>query len=159
MGFQVGDKVIHCTHGLGEIVQIEQKTIHNQPTNCYVVRINDLMIWIPIDDRQQHSLRLPAQPEEFVGLCAILTGPGEQLQEDRVLRKDQLLTQLRDGQLSSLCRVVRDLTQFKRVNKKLNDQESSILDRATNSLLTEWAHSLGMSRDQAQQTMLNLLGK
>jgi RNA polymerase-interacting CarD/CdnL/TRCF family regulator len=156
MGFHVGDKVIHCTHGLGEIVLIEQQTIRNQPTNCYVVRILDLTIWIPIDDLQQHSLRLPAQPEEFVGLSAILTGPSEKLQEDRLLRKDQLIAQMRDGQLASICRVVRDLTDFKR-SKKLNDQETAILERATNSLLTEWAHSLGMSQNQAHQAMTNLL--
>jgi RNA polymerase-interacting CarD/CdnL/TRCF family regulator len=156
MSFHVGDKVIHCTYGLGEIVQIEQKTIHARPTNCYVVRILDLMIWIPIDDPQQQSLRLPAQPEEFVGLSAILTGPGEQLQEDRLLRKDQLMAQMRDGQLPSICRVVRDLTYFKR-SKKLNDQENSILERATNSLVTEWAYSLGVSQNQAQLDMSNLL--
>ena len=156
MGFHVGDKVIHCTHGLGEIVQIEQKNIRDQPTNCYVVRIQDMLIWIPIDDPRQQSLRLPAQPEEFVGLSAILTSPGEQLQEDRLLRKDQLLTQMRDGQLASICRVVRDLTQYKR-SKKLNDQESSILERATNSLLTEWSLSLGMSENQAHLAMTKLL--
>lgn len=158
MGFHVGDKVIHCTHGLGEIVNIEQKIIRDRPTDCYVVGINDMMIWIPIDDLQQHSLRLPAQPEEFVGLFAILAGPSEQLQEDRLLRKDQLMAQMRDGQLVSICRVVRDLTHFKR-SKKLNDQETSILERATNSLLTEWALSLGMSQNQAQLTMANLLGR
>jgi RNA polymerase-interacting CarD/CdnL/TRCF family regulator len=158
MGFHIGDKVIHCTHGLGEIVQIEQKTIRDQPTNCYVVRIHDLMIWIPIDDLQQHSLRLPTQPDEFVGLFAILTGPGEPLLEDRLLRKDQLMAQMRDGQLASICRVVRDLTHFKR-SKKLNDQENSILERATNSLLTEWTYSLGQPLDQAQQAMTNLLGE
>jgi RNA polymerase-interacting CarD/CdnL/TRCF family regulator len=158
MGFHVGDKVIHCTHGLGEIFQIEQKTICGHLTNCYVVRTPDLMIWIPVDDLQQHCLRLPAQPEEFVGLFAILNGPSEQLQEDRLLRKDQLLAQMRDGQLASICRVVRDLTNFKR-SKKLNDQETSILERATNSLLTEWAHSLGMSQNQAHLAMINLLGE
>jgi len=156
MGFHVGDKVIHCTHGLGEIVQIDHKIIRDRPTDCYVVRIQDMLIWIPIDDPQQQSLRLPAQPEEFVGLSAILTSPGEQLQEDRLLRKDQLLTQMRDGQLASICRVVRDLTQFKRI-KKLNDQESSILERATNSLLTEWSLSLGVSENQAQLAMTKLL--
>jgi RNA polymerase-interacting CarD/CdnL/TRCF family regulator len=159
MDFHVGDKVIHCTHGLGEIVQIEQKTICGNLTDCYVVQIGEMMIWIPIDDLQQHSLRLPARPEEFIGLSAILTGPSEQLQEDRQLRKDQLLAQMHDGQLASLCRVVRDLTYFKRVNKKLNDQESSILDRATNSLITEWSHSLDISPNQALQAMTNLLGK
>ena len=156
MGFQVGDKVIHCTHGMGEIVAIEQKTIRGLPTSCYVVRIHDLMIWIPIDDLQQHGLRLPARPEEFVGLFDILTGPCEQLQEDRLLRKDQLMSQLRDGQLASLCRLIRDLTCYKRTSK-LNDQENSILERATNSLLTEWTYSLGVPLDQAQQAMTNLL--
>ena len=156
MDFQIGDKVIHCTHGLGEVVQIEQKVIRDRPTNCYVVRISDMMIWIPVDDPQQQCLRLPAQPDEFIGLSAILTGPSEQLQDDRLLRKDQLLARMRDGQLTSICRVVRDLTQFKR-SKKLNDQETSILERATNSLLTEWALSLGVSQNQAQLAMMNLL--
>jgi RNA polymerase-interacting CarD/CdnL/TRCF family regulator len=52
---------------------------------------------------------------------------------------------------------VRDLTHFKR-SKKLNDQENSILERATNSLLTEWSHSLEMPQHQAQQAMMSLLG-
>jgi CarD family transcriptional regulator len=156
MDFHIGDKVIHCTHGLGEIVQIEQKVIRDRLTDCYVVQISDMLIWIPVDDPQQQCLRLPARPDEFIGLSAILTGPGEPLQEDRLLRKDQLLTRMRDGQLTSICEVVRDLTQFKRV-KKLNDQESSILERATNSLLTEWALSLGVSQNQAQLAMAHLL--
>ena len=91
---------------------IEEKIIRDHSTNCYVVRTGDLMIWIPIDDPQQQSLRLPAQPDEFVGLFAILTGPSEMLLEDRVLRKEQLMAQMRDGQLASICRVVRDLTRF-----------------------------------------------
>jgi len=156
MGFQVGDKVIHCTHGMGEIVAIEPKTIHEHLASCYVVRIQDLTVWIPIDDLQQHGLRLPARPEEFVGLFDILTGPCEQLQEDRVLRKDQLMAQLRDGQLASLCRLIRDLTCYKHT-AKLNDQENSILERATKSLLTEWTYSLGLPLDQAQQDMTKLL--
>jgi RNA polymerase-interacting CarD/CdnL/TRCF family regulator len=157
MGYQVGDKVIHCTHGLGEIVQIDRKTIRGHPTDCYVFQVNDMLIWIPIDDPQGQSLRLPARPEDFVGLSAILAGPGEQLVEDRLQRKDQLLSQMRDGQLESICRVVRDLTYFKR-SKKLNDQENAILERATNSLLTEWSHSFGMSQNQAHQAMINLMG-
>ena len=157
MGFQIGDKVIHCTFGLGEIVHIEEKLIQGQPTNCYVVRITDLMIWVPIDNLQ-HTLRVPTPPEEFEKLSAILTNPGETLLEDRVLRKNQLLAQIKDGQLASICRVVRDLTYFKR-SKKLNEQEKSILERAINSLLTEWTYSQGIPLVQAHQAMSNLLGE
>jgi RNA polymerase-interacting CarD/CdnL/TRCF family regulator len=158
MSFHVGDKVIHWTYGLGEIVHIEEKTILGRNTNCYVFRTPDLMIWIPINDLQQRSLRLPTPPEEFVKLYDILTSPGEKLLEDRALRKDQLMARMKDGQLASICRVVRDLTHFKRVSK-LNDQEKSILERAMNSLLTEWTYSLGMPLSQAHQAMTNLLGE
>ena len=158
MGFQIGDKVIHCTFGLGEIVHIEEKIIQGLPTNCYVVRTTELTVWIPINDLQQHSLRVPTPPEEFERLSVILTNPSETLLEDRELRKNQLMAQMKDGQLASICRVVRDLTHFKH-SKKLNDQEKSILERAINSLLTEWTYSLGMPLSQAHQAMTNLLGE
>jgi RNA polymerase-interacting CarD/CdnL/TRCF family regulator len=157
MGYQIGDKVIHWTYGLGEIVKIEEKTVRNNLTNCYVVRTSDLTIWIPIDDEQQHSLRVPTPPEKFSELFAILTGPSEKLQEDRMLRRSQLMDQLKDGQLASICRVVRDLTHFQR-GAKLNDQERSILERAMHSLLTEWTYSLGTPSSQAHQAVTNMLG-
>ena len=156
MVFGIGDKVIHWTYGLGDIVHIEEKPIHGHPTNCYVVRTSDLTIWIPINELQG-SLRVPTPPDEFVKLFDILTSPGEKLPEDRMLRKDQLIAQMKDGQLSSICRVMRDLNYFKLTNK-MNDQEKSILERATNSLLTEWVYSLGVSNTQAQQALAKLLG-
>jgi CarD family transcriptional regulator len=156
MSFEIGDKVIHCVFGLGEITQIEEKPINGQLTNCYVVKITDLTIWIPIDDLQQNSLRLPTPPEEFVKVLPILSSPTETLVDDRVLRKHQLIEQLRDGQLASICRVVRDLTNFQH-NSKLNDQEKSILERAINTLLAEWSLSLGTPINQAHQAMESML--
>lgn len=158
MSFQIGDTVIHLTHGLGQIIGIEEKCIHDHPTKCYVVSTADLMIWIPIDDAQQHNLRLPTPPEELVRLFEILSSPSEKLMDDRVMRKDQLLIQMRDGQLSSIFRVVRDLTNYKR-NKKLNDRDKSILEWSTNSLLTEWAYSLKISIPQAKLALMSLLGE
>ena len=158
MGFQIGDKVIHWTYGLGEIVNIEEKTIQGQAKNCYVFRTPDLTIWIPIDNLDHCSLRRPTPPDEFSRLFAILTGPGEKLLDDRLMRKNQLMDQIKDGQLSSICRVVRDLTHLKRTSK-LNDQERSILERTVKSLLTEWAYSLGIPFSQAQQSMTSMLGE
>ena len=156
MIFQIGDKVIHSTHGLGEIVNIEKKFIDDRETNCYVVRTPELTVWIPIDDIQQHSLRTPTSPEEFTRLFAILTSPSETLPENRVVRKEQLMAQLKDGQLASICRIVRDLTHFLRTSKP-SDQEKSILERATKSLLTEWTYSLNVPMFQAQQAVEKLL--
>jgi RNA polymerase-interacting CarD/CdnL/TRCF family regulator len=156
MAFQKGDKVIHCTFGLGEITQIEEKSINGHLTSCYVVDITNMTIWIPIDDQQQNSLRLPTSPEEFNKVLPILSSPNEKLEDDRVLRKDHLMEQMRDGQLSSICRVVRDLTHFQRISK-LNDHERAILERAIKSLLAEWSLSLGTPVNQAHEAMVSML--
>jgi RNA polymerase-interacting CarD/CdnL/TRCF family regulator len=156
MSFRIGDQVIHCTFGLGEITQIEEKTINGHLTNCYVVKITDMTIWVPTGEPEQNSLRTPTPPEEFMKTLPILTSPTEILLEDRVLRKNQLMDQLKDGKLASICRVVRDLTHYQR-NSKLNDQEKSILDRAVKSLLTEWTLSLGTPQNLAYQAMESML--
>jgi len=156
MAFHVGDKIIHCSFGLGEITQIEDKVINGYTTQCYVVNISNMMIWIPTKDQEQNSLRLPTSPEEFSKVLPILSSPNEKLEDDRVLRKQHLMEQMRDGQLSSICRVVRDLTHFQRISK-LNDNERAILERAIKSLLAEWSHSLGTPVNLAQQAMESML--
>ena len=115
-----------------------------------------MTVWVPTDEQDKISLRAPTPPEEFIKTLPILTSPNEQLVEDRVLRKNQLMDNLKDGQLSSVCRVVRDLTHYQR-GSKLNDQEKSILDRAVKSLLTEWTFSLGTPQNLAHQTMESML--
>jgi RNA polymerase-interacting CarD/CdnL/TRCF family regulator len=157
MSFRVGDKVIHCSFGLGQITRIEEKTINGKPERCYVVQLNDMTIWVPTDETEQNSLRIPTPPEEFVKTLPILSSPNEILLEDRSLRRKQLIDQLKDGQLASICRVVRDLSYYRR-SSKLNDQEKSILERAVNSLLTEWIFSLGTTQHQAHEAMDSMLG-
>jgi len=156
MVFDIGDKVIHCTFGLGEITRIEERFINGVQANCYVVRIDDMTVWVPVDDPDKNSLRIPTPPEEFLKTLPILTSQKESLLEDRVLRKKQLTDQLKDGQLASICRVVRDLYHYKR-SSKLTDQEKSILERAQKSLLTEWIFSMGTTQHLAHQAMESML--
>lgn len=157
MDFKIGEKVIHWTYGLGEITGVEEKTIHDHLESCYVFCTADLTLWIPVNNGEQSSLRRPTPPEEFAQLFAILSGPGEQLSEDPMQRKNHLMAQIKDGQLASICRVIRDLTNLKR-NSKLNDQERTMLERTVNSLLTEWTYSLEVPLSQAQQSMSAMLG-
>ena len=156
MVFQVGDTVIHSVHGLGEVVKIEERMIHNCVKSCYVVKTNNLTIWVPVENGDQHSLRAPSSKDEFEGLFKVLNGPYEPLPEDRLERKRLLLNLLKDGQLKSIFRVVRDLSRFGN-KKKLSDEDKAILNRATNSLLTEWVFSLSVPISQARQEMGDLL--
>jgi len=156
MDFQVGDNVIHRTFGLGEITDIQERIINGTQTNCYVVQVNNMTIWVPADIPGQNSLRIPTPPEEFIRTIEVLTAPHEHLEEDRLERKKYLTDLLKDGQLSSICQVVRDLSYYKH-NAKLNDQEKSILEHAIDSLLTEWSRSMDIPFDEAQKSMESML--
>jgi RNA polymerase-interacting CarD/CdnL/TRCF family regulator len=157
MEYFVGDKVIHCHYGFGEIVQMDEKFIHERQRLCYVVRIRDLSIWVTADEPGQSKLRLPTPERDFVNLFAILRSPGEPLPVNRFERKIYLSERMSDGELTSICSVIRDLVLCRR-EKRLNDNDKNILERAQGFLLAEWMYSLSVSFAQANHDLTQLLG-
>ena len=156
MEYQVGDKVVHWTYGLGEIVQLDEKVISGQSAAYYVVQVGELTIWVPQKMAGPSSLRPPTPAREFKKTVSILKSPGEPLSEDRLRRKAELMELMRDGRLESLVRVVRDLSFFGKSNR-LNDNDHAIFQRAQNLLVDEWHVSLSVPVHQAQHELKKLL--
>jgi RNA polymerase-interacting CarD/CdnL/TRCF family regulator len=126
--FQVGEKVIHSNYGLGEVIQIDEKVLSDEPTRCYVVKVRDLKIWVPAGEKSTGSLRRPTPPSKFDRLFAILRSPGEPLSDNRFERKTQLSESLRNGKPEGICQVIRDLSYFGQ-SKKLNESDKTLLQR------------------------------
>lgn len=156
MFFQIGDKVVHSTYGLGEITRIEVKPIEGRMSECYVFQTNDLQLWIPVDKIAQHNLHRPVPPQEFDRLFEILKSPPGRLGDDHKQRIVELILMAREDDLASLCQLVRDLTFYKR-DHKLNEQERFILARAEKTLLSEWSYALNVSMTQAYRKLEHLL--
>jgi RNA polymerase-interacting CarD/CdnL/TRCF family regulator len=158
MFFQIGDKVIHSTYGLGEITRIEEKLVEGRKSECYVFQTPDLQLSIPVDKIAQHNLHPPVPPQEFDKLFDILKSPPAYLGEDHNQRVLQLVLMAREDDLASLCQLVRDLTFYKR-SHKLNEQERFILARAEKTLLSEWSYALNVSMSQAYRKLVHLLAQ
>ena len=154
--FQVGDRVIHWVYGLGEIIQLDEKEMSGQTGKYYVVKTNDLTLWVPIDKTGENCLRLPTPAREFHTLFRLLASPGEPLSSDRFERKTQLAERLQERSLESICRIVRDLVNYKRT-KKINENDHSTLARARTFLLNEWSVAFSVSVQQAEQELRDLL--
>ncbi len=154
MDFNSGDKAIHLVHGLGYIADIEDKTVHDHIVSCYVFQTPSLTVWVPVED--QHNLRAPKSKSEFEDLFPVLQNPNEPLPEDHLQRKKQLLELLKDGQLISICRVVRDLSDYGNT-VKLSDIDKAIHERAINSLLVEWVYTFSIPMLQARKMMAEFL--
>jgi CarD family transcriptional regulator len=154
--FQVGDQVIHWVYGLGEIIQLDEKVLSGHTEKYYVVKIRDLTLWVPLEETGEHCLRFPTPARDFQKLFGILSSPGDPLSGDRFVRKTQLTELMRNRTLESICRVVRDLVDYKRT-KKMNENDNSILAHAKNFLLDEWSVALSVPVQQAERELRNLL--
>ena len=154
--FQVGDQVIHWSHGLGEIIQLDEKSLSGRTRQYYVVQMSELTLWVPIDQTGDRNLRLPTPKKDFKSLFQILASSGKPLSPDRNESRLQVVERLKDHELASICRVIRDLTPHKRL-KKMNENDNSTLERNRNFLINEWSVALSIPIQQAKHKLGKLL--
>jgi RNA polymerase-interacting CarD/CdnL/TRCF family regulator len=156
MSFQIGDKVIHSTHGFAEIINIESKVVSGCSSEYYVLQTRSLLIWIPLKSQSKESLRLPTTKGNFDDLLAILRSHNLPFPENRNERKSQIRTMLTNGDAGSICGLIRDLS-FCRKNNKLNETETSIYKSAVVKLIDEWQYSMSIPQAQAIGELNSLL--
>lgn len=158
MNYQIGDKVIHWTYGPGEIVRMDEKRLSGKTCLYYVVELNDLTIWVPVDESGEKSIHPPTSRAKFQRLLDILVTPGAVLPDDRNQRQAHLTQQLRAKSLEDICRLIRDLVS-RSATQPLNRNDSEMLKRAEDLLLNEWELSLGASRETAQLKLKSILSE
>jgi RNA polymerase-interacting CarD/CdnL/TRCF family regulator len=156
MNFRKGDSVMHWTHGLGKVIQLETRVLAGEKILYYAIEIGDMTVWVPADEQLETRLRPPTKAAEFKKLMGILSGAGEPLPEDRLERKRLLLERLRDGRTESLFRVIRSLSTH-RHRHPLNDNDEALLKRSRNMLLGEWSFSMSIPLSKAEHELQHLL--
>jgi CarD family transcriptional regulator len=152
MNFQIGDWVMHCTHGLGQVVAIEQRTMNDNQVLYYTVKVADLTIWVPVDENIKHRLRLPTSPAGFRQLLSILSEPAVSLPTDTRQRNLQLHDLLKDGEAESRCMAIRDLAAY-RHNRSWSEHDRELMKHIQKTLIGEWSFSLSITPDEAEQAL------
>jgi CarD family transcriptional regulator len=156
MKYKIGDTIVHWTYGLGTVVAIDLKDIAGVTQEYYVVDVEPLKIWVPVEEANVSSLRFPTESIQFSALFDILRSPGELLPDHQFQRKNELRERMQKRTLGALCHVIRDLTYLSGLNP-LNKHDSSVLSRAEEHLIDEWVLSLGAERSNALSELEVLL--
>jgi len=157
MNIHEGDSVMHWTHGLGKVVQLEERALSGQAVLYYAIQIGDMTVWVPADEQLESRLRLPTQAAKFKKLMGTLSEPGEPLPDDRRERKTLLTEWLKDGRTESLFRVIRSLATY-RQSHSLNLDEQTLLKRSKHALIGEWGYAMSLTPAQAESELYRLLG-
>ncbi|HNK64276.1 MAG TPA: CarD family transcriptional regulator [Anaerolineales bacterium] len=156
MTFKPGEWVVHCTHGLGQIVDIEERVFDTRKALFYSIRINDLTLWVADDENIKTRLRYPVNEDTFHVLFQMLASPPEALPSDRRERNQYLLEALRDGSAESLCRVIRDLSAYRK-EKSWSDYDNELIRRTQRTLVGEWSHVFSIAPGEAEVELHKLL--
>jgi RNA polymerase-interacting CarD/CdnL/TRCF family regulator len=156
MNFQVGDTVVHWTHGIGRVIAIDEIQLAETTQRYYVVEIELLKLWVPIKDPDEGSIRFPADRGRFESLFDILRQPGEPLPDNPYLRKNAIRERMQKRAPEGLCHLIRDLSDRMSLHP-LNPDDSASLMRARKHLVDEWIFSLGIEREAANRELDDLL--
>lgn len=156
MDFQIGDRVVHCTYGLGQVLAIEERSFNNSPVLYYMIQAADLTIWVPADENLKKRLRLPTSENGFRKLFSILSAPAEGLPDDRRQRNLHLLEMLKDGGAESLCKVIRELAAYRR-SRYWSEYDNTLMNRAQRALIGEWSFTLSITPREAEAELHRLL--
>jgi RNA polymerase-interacting CarD/CdnL/TRCF family regulator len=152
MNFKKNDWVVHCTYGLGQIMDIEKRTFFDKVTVYYMVQVSDLTIWVPADENLQNRLRYPTSAAGFRKSLSILSTPAEKLPDDYRQRNTQLSEMLKDGRADSLCRVIRDLTAYRHA-RSWSEHDNALMRRTQKALIGEWSYILSITPHEAEQQL------
>jgi len=156
MDYHAGDAVMHWMHGLGHVIRRERRDVLGHQALYYAVKVGDMVVWVPVDDKVGRRLRPLTGKIRFKRIVALLSEPGEALPADRHERKLLIAEYLQDGRLESLVRVIRGLLAYRRV-RSLNDNDQAVMHRVQSALLAEWAEVMDLTPAQAELQLHSLL--
>ena len=157
--FEIGDQVVHPQHGVGQIVQLEEREFERGETRRYyeVDIPGGSTVWVPVDLANSGLRRLADRAE--IDLCReILRGRPVPLTDDGRIRQSTLVAHLKQGTIEAHCEVVRDLYAFV-AHKPAYGTISVLLESVLRVLCQEWAAVEGISTAQAMMEISSLLDK
>jgi CarD family transcriptional regulator len=156
MQFNVGDLIVHPAHGVGQIVEIEEKQFSEKGESLYYKVVSaKRTVWIPVEAHEAELRRVTAK-SELDRYRKLLKSPPVPLDKNHHRRHLDLVKRLKLGSFQVLCEIVRDLTAWGR-RKPLGPSDTTILKRSWENLYEEWATAAGVSTAEATKEVEALL--
>lgn len=153
--FKEGDKAVYPAHGVGEITDIQIRSIGGKERSFYILKIieNGMKIMVPTETAETAGLRgiisLKEAEEVLETLkseeVAVTTQPWNR-------RYREYMEMLKSGSPKEVAKVLRDLNRLK-VDKELSFGERRLLDTAHSLLVTELAISFKKEEKEIDETI------
>lgn len=123
--FNVGDHVVYPTHGVGQIIEIEEQVIAGQSLKLFVIHfVNDKMtLRVPVIKAKTANLRKLSSQEKMQNALTTLKGKAQVKKAMWSRRAQEYEAKINSGDPISIAEVVRDL------HRKSDQSEQSYSER------------------------------
>jgi CarD family transcriptional regulator len=138
--FDIGDKVVHPTHGAGLVTGIEKQDLLEQYHSYYIIdlTVDDRTLMIPVSNAEEIGLRSISQRAVLSQVWDTLGVAAETLPDDYKKRQERIQEKLKTGDAIEVAEVIRDLSSLKREDH-LTSFDTKLLERAQQFLACEVA--------------------
>ena len=157
MEFSSGDMVVHPTHGVGNILRLEEKEVGgNERHRFYVLAIGTSTVWVPIGADGSNTLRAVTAKQDLGQYRKLLKSRPTTIAREHKQWRFDTNARLAQGSFKILCEVVRDLTSLGWY-RTIGEIDSNMLQKVRQNLQREWAAAEGLSQQEASREVDALL--
>ncbi|MDR2134495.1 MAG: CarD family transcriptional regulator [Treponema sp.] len=157
-GFQVDQKVVYPSQGVGVIKSIEQKKFKESKVPYYVIylEVSDMTIMVPVDKALELGIRSIVPRDEALKALELIGQDYEPIPSDWKLRYQMNLDLLKKGSVKDIASIVRSLYHRSKV-KELPILERKLYDSALKLLEDEVSFSLRKPKEEVENMIFTRL--
>ena len=157
-GFQVDQKVVYPSQGVGIIQALEKKIFKNEKVPYYRIylEVSDMTIMVPVDKAEGLGIRSIVPKDEALRALEFISEEYEPIPSDWKLRYQMNLDLLKKGSVADIASIVRSLYHRSKV-KELPILERKLYDSALKLLEDEIAYSLKKTREEVEAMIFSKL--
>jgi len=156
--FQVDQKVVYPSQGVGVIKSIIQKKFKDSKIPYYVIylEVTDMTIMVPVDKALELGIRPTVSKDEAMKALDLISEDYDPIPTDWKMRYQMNLDLLKQGSIRDIASIVRSLYHRSKV-KELPILERKLYDSALKLLEDEISISLKKSKEEIQNMIFSKL--
>jgi len=156
--FQVDQKVVYPSQGVGVIKSIVQKKFKDSKIPYYVIylEVTDMTIMVPVDKAVELGIRPTVSRDEATKALELISEDYEPIPSDWKMRYQMNLDLLKKGSIRDIASIVRSLYHRSKV-KELPILERKLYDSALKLLVDETSISLRKSKEEIESMIFSRL--
>ncbi|MCC8415862.1 MAG: CarD family transcriptional regulator [Rickettsia endosymbiont of Gnoriste bilineata] len=155
--FKVGERIVYPSHGVGEIVNVEQQLIAGTDIRVYVISFpqDKMILKVPVNRATISGLRKLVSKTDLTIIYLTLQGKAKQGNRMWSRRAQEYESKINSGNIVAVAEVVRDL--YKNVDSDRSYSERTIYESALNRLAGELAILENINPDEAINKLIEVL--